>query len=228
VTDVVDVLTRAGALLPLLAQGALVTLEIAAMSLVAAILVAFVVGTARLSAISAIRVAALVFLEIFRGTSLVVQLFFFYFILPLHDVRLSAEATAVLAIGLNLGAYGSEIVRSAIKSIGKGQIEAALSLSLPRWITFSRVILPQALMIMLPSFGNLAIEIAKATALVSLITITDLTQTGHNLITATGETSLVWLIILLIYLLINTPLNLFVSWAEKWASRSRQGKSNAV
>lgn len=227
-TGLADSLARAEALLPLIAQGALVTLKIAAMSLVAAILVSFIVGTARLARANAIRLLALVFLEIFRGTSLVVQLFFFYFILPLYDLRLSAEATAVLAIGLNLGAYGSEIVRSAITSIGKGQIEAAQSLSLPPWITFSRVILPQALMIMLPSFGNLAIEIAKATALVSLITITDLTQTGHNLINATGETALVWLIVLLTYLLINTPLNLFVAWAEKWAGRSRQGKSGAV
>lgn len=223
-----DSFSRAGEVLPLLTQGALVTLKIAAMSLVAAIMVSFIVGTARLSGARTIRIAALVFLEIFRGTSLVVQLFFFYFILPLHDIRLSAEATTVLAIGLNLGAYGSEIVRSAIKSIGKGQIEAAKSLSLPRWATFSRVVLPQALMIMLPSFGNLAIEIAKATALVSLVTITDLTQTGHNLITATGETSLIWLIVLLTYLLINTPLNLFVAWAERWAGRSRQGKSGAV
>ncbi|HTN95604.1 MAG TPA: ectoine/hydroxyectoine ABC transporter permease subunit EhuC [Nordella sp.] len=223
-----DSFAKAGELLPLLAQGAVVTLKITAMSLVAAILVSFIAGTARLSGVAAIRITALGFLEIFRGTSLIVQLFFFYFILPLYAVRLSAETTAVLAIGLNLGAYGSEIVRSAIKSIGKGQIEAAKSLSLPRRITFSRVIFPQALMILLPSFGNLAIEIAKATALVSLITITDLTQAGHNLITATGETSLIWLTVLLIYLLINTPLNLFVAWAEKWAGRSRQGESGAV
>ena len=117
---------------------------------------------------------------------------------------------------------------SAIASIGIGQYEAARSLSLPRWITFSRVIFPQAMLIMLPSFGNLAIEIVKATALVSLITISELTQTGHNLINATGDTSLVWGIILVMYLVINTPLNLLVAWAEKRAGRFKQGKSRVV
>lgn len=227
-TGLADGFARVGELLPLLAQGALVTIKITAMSVIAVIAVSFLVGIARLSKLRAIRAVAVVFLEIFRGTSLLVQLFFFYFILPLYNIHLSAELTAVMGIGLNLGAYGSEIVRSAITSIGKGQIEAARSLSLPRWITFSRVILPQAMMIMLPSFGNLAIETAKATALVSLITITDVTQTGHNLINATGETSLVWLVILIIYLIINTPLNLLVSWAEKRAGRFKQGNSRGV
>lgn len=215
-------------LTPLLLQGAWVTLQIAAMSLVATVVVAFVVGMARLSLICPLRATAVVFVEFFRGTSLIVQLFFLYFILPLYHIRLSAEVTAVLGISLNLGAYGSEIVRSAIASVGKGQREAAISLSLPRWITFSRIILPQAMLVMLPSFGNLAIEIVKATALVSLVTISELTYVGHSLINATGNTSLVWLIILLMYLAINTPLNLLVAWAEKRAGRFRQGNSSAV
>jgi polar amino acid transport system permease protein len=219
---------RIAELLPLLAQGALVTLKIAALSLIAAIFVAFAVGLGRLSKWRPFRAVATTFLEVFRGTSLLVQLYFFYFILPLHHVRLSAEATAVLGIGLNLGAYGSEIVRSAIISVGRGQIEAAIALALPRHITFSRIILPQATTIMLPSFGNLAIEAAKATALISLITITDLTQAGHNLINATGQTSLVWFIILVMYLLINTPLNLLVLRAEARVNRFKQGGSRAV
>jgi polar amino acid transport system permease protein len=225
---VTDSFAKLAELMPLLLEGAWATLRISAMSLVAAMAVAFVVGMARLSGLRPLRIGAVIFVEFFRGTSLLVQLFFLYFILPLYHVRLSAETTAVLGIGLNLGAYGSEIVRSAIASIGIGQYEAARSLSLPRWITFSKIILPQAMLIMLPSFGNLAIEIVKATALVSLITITELTQTGHNLINATGDTSLVWLIILVMYLAINTPLNLLVAWAEKRAGRFKQGKSRVV
>lgn len=223
-----DGLARLSELTPLLLQGAWVTLQIAAMSLVATVMVAFAVGIARLSQMRPLRAAAVVFVEFFRGTSLIVQLFFFYFILPLYHVRLSADVTAVLGISLNLSAYGSEIVRSAIASIGKGQYEAAISLALPRWVTFSRIILPQAMLVMLPSFGNLAIEIVKATALVSLITISELTYVGHSLINATGNTSLVWLIILLMYLAINTPLNLLVAWAERRAGRYRQGSSSAV
>ena len=223
-----DSFAKLAELMPLLLEGAWATLRISAMSLVAAMAVAFLVGMARLSGLRPLRIGAVIFVEFFRGTSLLVPLFFLYFILPLYHIRLGAETTAVLGIGLNLGAYGSEIVRSAIASIGIGQYEAARSLSLPRWITFSKIILPQAMLIMLPSFGNLAIEIVKATALVSLITITELTQTGHNLINATGDTSLVWLVILVMYLAINTPLNLLVSWAEKRAGRFKQGKSRVV
>lgn len=223
-----DGFARLSELTPLLLQGAWVTLQIAAMSLVATVVVAFAVGMARLSEMRPLRAIAIVFVELFRGTSLIVQLFVLYYILPLYHVRLSADVTAVLGISLNLGAYGSEIVRSAIAGIGRGQREAAISLALPRWITFLRIVLPQAMLVMLPSFGNLAIEIVKATALVSLITISELTYTGHSLINATGSTSLVWLIILLMYLAISTPLNLLVAWAEKRAGRFRQENSSAV
>jgi polar amino acid transport system permease protein len=206
-------------LLPLIFKGAGVTIRIAAASLCLAVAISFAIGLSRRSKRRPIRVAALIYVEFFRGTSVLVQLFFLYFILPLYGIRIGAEATAVIGLGLNLGAYGSEIVRSAIDSIDKGQIEAAQSLSLPRWVAFRHIILPQALTIMLPSFGNLAIEMVKATALVSLITISELTHIGHSLINATGQTAIVWLLIMLIYLGINTPLNLLVHWAEKRASR---------
>ena len=157
-----------------------------------------------------------------------VQLFFLYFILPLYHVRLSAEFTAILGLGLNLGAYGSEIVRSGLLSVDPGQREAATSLGLPRWVGFWKVILPQALIVMLPSFGNLAIEMVKATALISLITISELTFMGHALINITGDTKAVWTIVLLLYLAINTPLNLLVLWAEKRAGRFKRGTARGV
>lgn len=214
-------------LLPLLMRGAGVTLRLAAESIVAALIVSFVIGMARGSKSLMLRKAALVYVEFFRGTSLLVQLFFLYFIFPLYGVQLSAEVTAVIGLGLNLGAYGSEIVRSAIESIDAGQVEAARSLSLPRWVTFRKVVLPQAVIIMLPSFGNLAIEIVKATSLVSLITIPELTFNGQSLVYSTGQTPLIWADVLVLYLLINTPLNLLVLWAERRAGRFR-GASRGV
>jgi polar amino acid transport system permease protein len=215
-------------LLPLLLQGAGATVSIAAQALIAAIAVAFLVGLARLSSISAVSRAAKIYVEFFRGTSLLVQLFFLYYILPLYGARLSAEVTAILGLGLNLGAYGSEIVRSGINSVESGQYEASTSLGLPRWVGFWKVILPQALIVMLPSFGNLAIEIVKATALVSLITISELTFMGHSLINITGDTRSVWTIVLVLYLAINTPLNLAVLWAERRANRFKRGPAGGV
>jgi polar amino acid transport system permease protein len=215
-------------LLPLLLQGAGATVSIAAQALIAAIAVAFLVGLARLSSISAVSRAAKIYVEFFRGTSLLVQLFFLYYILPLYGARLSAEVTAILGLGLNLGAYGSEIVRSGIDSVDNGQYEAATSLGLPRWVGFWKIILPQALIVMLPSFGNLAIEIVKATALVSLITISELTFMGHSLINITGDTRSVWTIVLVLYLAINTPLNLAVLWAERRANRFKRGPAGGV
>nr|WP_034884187.1 ectoine/hydroxyectoine ABC transporter permease subunit EhuC [Ensifer sp. WSM1721] len=209
-------------LLPLLTRGAGVTISIAAQSMVVAIALAFVTGMARRSSLRILRQVALVYVELFRGTSLLVQLFVLYFVLPIYGIRLPAEVTAILGLGLNQGAYGSEIVRSAIDNIGTGQIEAARALSLPRIITFWKIILPQAVIIMLPSFGNLAIETVKATALVSLITIPELTFFGKSLIYSTGQTFLVWASVVIAYLTINTPLNLLVLWAERKAGHYRE------
>ncbi|WP_280175435.1 ectoine/hydroxyectoine ABC transporter permease subunit EhuC [Mesorhizobium carmichaelinearum] len=209
--------------LPLLLRGVGVTVRIATESMIVSLLLSFVVGMGRRSRFSLLRAATVVYVEFFRGTSLLIQLFVLYFILPLYGIGLSAELTAVIGLGLNLGAYGSEIVRSAIDSIGKEQVEAARSLSLSRLVTFWKIILPQAVIIMLPSFGNQAIETVKATALVSLITIPELTFYGQTLVYSTGQTYIIWTSVLLCYLAINTPLNLIVLWAERRAGRFSRG-----
>ncbi|MUZ74752.1 ectoine/hydroxyectoine ABC transporter permease subunit EhuC [Agrobacterium vitis] len=159
----------------LIVSGTLVTVSLTISSAALAILIAVFTGLMRTSSNVALRSIATGYVEIFRGTSLLVQLYWIFFVLPLFGVTLEKFVAGFVAVGLNLGAYGSELVRGAILSVARGQWEAALALNLPPARRMQRVILPQALLIMLPSWGNLLVELMKGTALVSLIAVSDLT-----------------------------------------------------
>ena len=202
-------------LLPELLRGARLTLEVTALAAVVALALAFAVGLARLSRALPLRVAAMVYVEILRGTSALVQLFYLFFILPLFGIALDPMATAVIGLGLNFSAYGSEIVRGAVLAIDRGQWEAAQALDLSRLQTLRHVILPQAVLTMLPSFGNQLIELLKATSLVSLITLTDLTFAGSRLITATGRPAEIWTLVLLLYFVMAFPLSRLTRGLER-------------
>ena len=157
-----------------LLDGAFVTVQQTILASVVAVLIALAVGMMRLSSNALVHGAATVYIEIFRGTSLLVQLFWIFFVLPLFGITLEKFTAGFLAVGMNLGAYGAEVVRGAIQSVPRGQYEAALALNLSPAQRMWRIILPQALVIMLPPWGNLFIELLKATALVALISVTDL------------------------------------------------------
>ena len=157
-----------------LLDGAFVTVQQTILASIVAVLIALVVGVMRLSSNLLVHGAATVYIEIFRGTSLLVQLFWIFFVLPLFGITLEKFTAGFLAVGMNLGAYGAEVVRGAIQAVPRGQYEAALALNLSPARRMWRIILPQALLIMLPPWGNLFIELLKATALVALISVTDL------------------------------------------------------
>jgi len=157
-----------------LLEGAVVTVEQAVLASVLAILIAIAMGLMRLAAWFPVRWAATVYIEIFRGTSLLVQLYWIFFVLPLFGITLDKFTAGFVAVGMNLGAYGAELVRGAILSVPRGQWEAALALNLSPLKRMTRIIFPQALVNMLPPWGNLLIELLKGTALVSLISVADL------------------------------------------------------
>ncbi|CFN81228.1 binding-protein-dependent transport system inner membrane protein [Bordetella pertussis] len=138
-------------------------------------------------------------MEVFRGTSALVQLFWFYFVLPMFGMKLPALLVGIVVLGANAGAYGAEVVRGAILAVPAGQREAAVALNLTRARTIWRIILPQAVPAMLPPTGNLLIELLKNTALVSLITITDLTFRGQLLRSETLRTTEIFTLVLLLY-----------------------------
>jgi len=155
-------------------DGAIITAQQTVLATVVAISMAVLMGLMRLSPSLFVRGIATVYIEIFRGTSLLVQLFWIFYVLPLFGLPLEKFTAGFLAVGMNLGAYGAEVVRGAIQAVPKGQYEAALALNLSPMTRMRRIIFPQAILLMLPPWGNLLIELLKGTALVALISVSDL------------------------------------------------------
>lgn len=208
-------------LLALLKGGLFITIQITFFATILALVLAFVVGLARLSKYKIIRFIAGVYIEVFRGTSLLVQLFWIYFALPIFGVRVPALEAGILAIGLNFGAYSSEIVRSAIESVPEGQREAGIALNMTRRQCLWRIIIPQAFISMLPNLGNQLIELLKSTSLVSLITLADLTYQANILRATTMENTKIYSLLLVIYFIIAWPLTKGIKLLEQKLSTGR-------
>lgn len=201
--------------LPLFWRGLLVTLQVTVLGSLLALFVAFTAGLARLSTHWFLRAPAAIFVEVFRGTSLLVQMFWFFFALPLFGVEMTALMAGVLALGLNEGAYAAEIVRGTINSRPKGQTEACIALGIPPVKRMRRILIPQSIPAMLPPFGNVLVDLLKNTSLVSTVTVLDLTYQANFLRTNTGETTAIYLTILVIYFV----LSLLLSWLIRWLER---------
>ena len=209
------------ALLPLLLQGTLVTLRITALAALLATALALLAAVAKLSPWRGLRWLANGYIEVFRGTSLLVQLFWLFFVLPLppFDIKLTPFSVAVLGLGLNIGAYGAEVMRGALTSVPRGQIEAAVALNISPWHRFFGIVLPQALANAIPPSTNLLIELLKGTSLVSLITLADLTFRANQLVEATFRTTEIFTIALVIYFVIAQAINLLMRLLERRLTR---------
>lgn len=200
-------------------SGVWATLQLTVFSCLLALILALLAGISLTTRNLFARVVARVYVEIFRGTSVFVQLFAAFFVLPFVGISLTPIQSGVLALGLNGGAYGAEVVRAAINAVGRDQREATIALNLTRWQALWWVVLPQAVVLMLPSFGNLAIEIMKGTAVASLITVSELTFQAQTVRAQTGDTAVPFLLIMVIYLLIASLLTIFVRRLEKHFGR---------
>lgn len=207
----------------LILEGAVVTVELTVMGSLLALIMAFVAGLGRLSRFFAVRALATVYIEFFRGTSIFVQLFWVYFVLPVIGISLTPLQAGVLGLGLNVGAYGAEVVRGAILSVGKEQYEACVALNLGRWQTMRHVILPQALLVMLPTFGNNAIELLKATSVVSLISLADMTFQAQVVRSQTGSTLVPFATILILYFAFAVVISWGVRLLERRMARGLDG-----
>lgn len=197
---------------PILIEGTLTTIELTVLSAIVALTISFVVGLSRFSRFKLVRASAIIYLEFFRGTSAIVQLFFMYYVLPLLGVHFSPLMAGVIACGFNLGSYGSEVVRGAIQSVARGQHEAATALNYTTYQLYRYVLIPQAIPVMIPTFGNLLIELLKLTAVASLITISDLTFMAQIIRVQTAMTLEPFLVILVIYFIIASGLVRFTSF----------------
>jgi polar amino acid transport system permease protein len=215
-------------LLPWLIPGAVVTIGITVGAVTLSVPVAFAAGLMRLSSARLIRWLAIIYVEIFRGTSCLVQLFVFFYVLPIAGVTLDPVMTAIVVLALNAGSYGSEVVRGAVLAVDKGQRDAATALNMKKWLALRRIIIPQAIPMMLPSFGNLAIQTLKDTALASLITIPELAQRGRVLVTQTHRIEEVFGLVLVLYFVLALPLTQLVKYLERRSTRGmRAGRGRA-
>jgi polar amino acid transport system permease protein len=207
------------AYIPLMLQGAWMTLRLTALGCAIALLIAFVVGLARLSRSPVVRAAATLYTEFFRGTSVFVQLFWAYYVLPLFGLTLSPFVAGAAVLGLNGGAYGAETVRGAVQSVDRDQLEACTALNLTRYRALRHVIVPQAFPVMLPVFGNNAIELLKSTAVVSLISLSDLTFQAQVARAQTGSDFMPFLFILVVYFCISSAISFAVRGVERRLTR---------
>nr|ACY24711.1 ABC ectoine/hydroxyectoine transporter EhuC permease protein [uncultured organism] len=210
-------------LIPLLLQGAWVTIQVTFWGSLLAIVSAVLAALGRLSPIRPLRWFSIVYIEIFRGTSLLVQLFWLYFVLPMppFNIEMSAFTVAIVGLGLHIGAYGAEVMRGAIRSVAKGQYEAAQALNMTPFTRFNRIILPQALLAAIPPGTNLLIELLKNTSLVSLITLSDLAFRARQLDQATFMTLEIFAMALLLYFVMAQAINLAMRMLERRLSRGR-------
>ncbi len=191
------------------------TFQIALAASAIAWVVAFAAGFGRLSKRWWVYWPTTVYVEFFRGTSCYVQLFWLYFALPLFGIYLDAMMVGIIAIGLNVGSFGSEVVRGAIIAVPKGLIESSIALNFT-WVQRMRhVVLPNAIVPMLPPMGNLMIDLLKVTPLVSLITISDLTFTAQMFRQQTGDAFQAFFGILVIYFILASGIDWIFKRLEK-------------
>jgi len=210
-------------LLPLLLQGTLITVQITVFGCLLAAALALLAALGRLSPFRLLRWLSTAYIELFRGTSLLVQLFWLFFVLPLppFNLQMSAYSVAILGLGLHFGAYGAEVLRGAIASVDKGQWEAATALNMGKGKRFLRIILPQTLICAIPPGTNLCIELLKNTSLVSLITLSDLSFRARQLDQATFMTLEIFTLTLLLYFLLAQLMAFLMRRLEQHFSHGR-------
>jgi polar amino acid transport system permease protein len=203
------------------------TLWITGMSALLAVVFAFPSALAKLSPWWPLRWFANAYIEVFRGTSALVQIFWIYFVLPQLGVELPSLMAGVLAISLNVGAYGAIVVEAAIRAVPQGQREAAISLNLTGFQSLRRIIIPQALVLMLPPWGNLMIQLFKMTSLVYVVGIAELTFTAYQLNQTTYQAIPVYAIIFFLYLAIGLSITIAMRLLEGQLTRGLTGGGHA-
>lgn len=202
--------------LPALLAGARLTLLIAIAGLVGGLALGFLAGLMRAYGGWAFNAVALLYVEVIRGTPIIVQVMFIYFALPLiAHVRINPLTAAIVAITVNSGAYIAEIVRGAFLSIHRGLSEAGLALGLPFWRVLLYVVGPLAIRRMIPALGNQFIVSLKDTSLFIVIGVGELTRQGQEIMAANFRAVEIWTTVAIIYLVMTGFLTLVLRYIEK-------------
>jgi arginine/lysine/histidine transport system permease protein len=205
--------------LPLLLRGAVVTLEIAFCGALIGLIGGTILGVAQTSRSTILRWLVTLYVTIIRGTPMLIQITFAFFVLPEYGIRLPAFWFAVIAIGLNSAAYVSQIIKAGIRSIGRGQIEAGRVLGLSNVDIMRHIILPQAFRVVTPALGNEFITLVKDSSLASVIGVVELTKAGSIIRGRTLDIMSTYLAVALVYLIITTTLSLLINRFEQRMNR---------
>ncbi len=201
--------------LPLLLRGAVITIEISVLGMALAVVAGLALVLTRLYAVAPLRWLAQVYVEVIRGTPLLIQLFFIYYGLPEIGIRLQAFPAAILGLGLNYAAYEAENYRAGIEAIPRGQTEAAQALGMTRWQSLQHIILPQAFRLVIPPITNDFIALFKDSSIVSVITMVELTKVYGMLAMSTYDYIGLGLMTATIYFALSYPASIFANWLEK-------------
>lgn len=201
--------------LPILLQGLVVTLQIAAISSCIGLLLGTTLALMQTSHNNLLRAIVYVYVVIIRGTPMLIQILCAYFLLPQIGINIPALWTAIIAIGLNSAAYISQVVRSGISSVGIGQIEAAKVLGFSTQDTIRYIILPQALRTTLPALGNEFVTLIKDSALASLIGVAELTKQANFIKSKTFDAITVYFAVAILYLMLTSTVSFLVARLEK-------------
>ncbi|MBK8184145.1 MAG: ABC transporter permease subunit [Candidatus Competibacteraceae bacterium] len=202
-----------------LTWGLWVTIWISFVSGFIGLFIGLITGLCRLSPNPTLRGLAVFYIELIRGTPLLVQIFIFYFFIG-TVLNLDRIVAGIGALALFVGAYTAEIIRAGIQSIAKGQSEAARSLGMTAAQTMTHIVLPQALKRVLPPLAGQFINLIKDSSLVSVIAITDLTKSGREIITSSFATFEIWFTVALLYLVVTSLLSQLLFWLERRFARS--------
>ncbi|MDR6870498.1 polar amino acid transport system permease protein [Bosea sp. BE125] len=208
-------LRDAAQFLPLLLQGVKFTLIVALGSLALSTVLGLVWALMRVSGIGWLGTIAKVIVNTLRGIPILVQLFYIYFVLPEFGIALSALQASIIGLGIAYSAYQSENFRAGIEAIDHGQVEAAQSIGMGWGLTMRRVILPQAIRLVLPPYGNIMVMMLKDSSQASTITVAELTLQGTLIASSTFKNMTVYSLVALLYLAMCLPLMGFVSWLER-------------
>jgi polar amino acid transport system permease protein len=205
--------------MPFLLEGALVTVQLSVTSMALGLVLGLIAAVGRLSRSRLPRLLATIYVEVIRGTPLLVQLFIVYYGLPSYGVRLDPFMAGFLTLGIHYGAYLSEVYRAGILSIDRGQWEAAASIGMGRGAVLREIILPQAVRTILPPVGNYFISMLKDSALTATISVNELLRAGQLRVAITFRAMDIYLMVAAIYLALSYPISLLIRRLEERTSR---------
>jgi polar amino acid transport system permease protein len=212
-------LTDAVEFLPILLQGVALTIIVTIGSLALSTVLGLIWALMRVSGVSVLSKISAGLINVIRGIPIIVMLFYLYFVMPDLGITLTALQASIIGLGISYSAYQAENFRAGIEAIDKGQVEAAQTIGMGWWLTMRRVVLPQAVRIVLPPYGNIMIMMLKDSSQASTITVAELALQGKLIASSTFKNTSVFTMVALMYLAMSIPLILLVRHFEKKAGR---------